>query len=293
MAELETLTQKTKKLLKNTTEGSISLHENVPLLLLKHTSPSELEATFYEPALCLILQGRKEVSTSQRRFSFGPGELLIVSHQIPVVSKVVEASEAKPYIALVLPLDMSIVRSLHHELADLPKSQDHPRSLDVNEAGAHLIDALYRLMNAARDKTDAIILMPQILREVHFRLLQADGGGMLRKLLQPSSHASKISKAISLIRLKYDQHLPVDDVAKSVGMSVSSFFHHFKAITDSTPLQYQKEIRLLEARRLLMSEGESVTLAALKVGYESPSQFSREYVRKFGSTPRSDLRAHT
>jgi AraC-like DNA-binding protein len=161
----------------------------------------------------------------------------------------------------------------------------------VNGASSHIIDSLFRLLNATQDATDAIVLLPQILREVHFRLLQAPCGGMLRNLLRPNSHASKISKAIALIRRKFSETLSIADVARSVGMSVSSFFHHFKAINESTPLQYQKNIRLLEARRLLMSEGESVTLTALKVGYESPNQFSREYVRKFGTTPSSDSKA--
>ncbi|MCG8332988.1 MAG: AraC family transcriptional regulator [Proteobacteria bacterium] len=291
MADIQELKNRAVELLGNSGGTQLILDEKNHFLLLKQDIPSDLTATFYEPALCLILQGRKEIFAGQRSFGFGVGELLIISHEIPVVSKITEASKSAPYIALVLGLDYSIIRDLHHEIAEIPLGKGHSRSLEVNKAGSHVVDSLFRLMNATQDETDFLVLLPQILREVHFRLLQAPCGGMLRNLLQHNSHATKISKAISLIRGKYTETLSVDGVARSVGMSVSSFFQHFKVITESTPLQYQKNIRLLEARRLLMSEGESVTETALKVGYESPNQFSREYVRKFGSTPSSDLKS--
>ena len=291
MADIQELTNKAVELLNNGKEAQLTLNKEIHFSLLKQCFPSELNATFYESALCLILQGRKEIIAGQRSFAFGVGELLIVSHEMPVVSQITEASESTPYIALVLRLDNSIIRGLHDEFAEIPFDMDRARSLEVNDASSPIIDSLFRLLNVTQDATDSIVLLPQILREVHFRLLQAPCGGMLRNLLRHNSHASKISKAISLIRCKYSEPLLVAEVARSVGMSVSSFFHHFKVITESTPLQYQKNIRLLEARRLLMSEGESVTLTALEVGYESPNQFSREYVRKFGSTPSSDSKA--
>ncbi|MDJ0624308.1 MAG: AraC family transcriptional regulator [Desulfocapsaceae bacterium] len=293
MADIQALTGRAIKLLKNSEEKQLMLNEDIHLLLLQHNFPSELTATFYEPALCLILQGRKEITAGQKTFSFGVGELLIVSHDIPVVSKVTEASESTPYIALVLRLNYSIIRALHHEFGEISQATNQARSLAVNDANSHVIDSLFRLLNATQDATDSVMLLPQILREVHFRLLQAPCGGMLRNLLRHNSHASKISKAIALIRSKYSEPLLISEVAGSVGMSVSSFFHHFKAITESTPLQYQKNMRLLEARRLLMNEGETVTQTALKVGYESPNQFSREYLRKFGSTPSSDMKTNS
>lgn len=130
-----------------------------------------------------------------------------------------------------------------------------------------------------------MVLYEQILREVHFRILQAPFGGMLRDLLKVDSHASNISKAIAMIRSQFNKTLSIPDIAKSVGMSTSSFHQHFKEITETTPLQYQKDLRLLEARRLIKSEAKTVTEAALKVGYESPNQFSREYTRKFSINP--------
>ena len=291
MAGLQELTNKAAELLNSKKETHLVLNEDIHLTLFKQCFPSELDATFYESALCLILQGRKEIIAGQRSFTFGVGELLIVSHEMPVASKVTEASEASPYIALILRLDKNIIRGLHDEFTEIPFDMDRTRSLEVNDVSSHIVDSLFRLLNATQDTTDSTILLPQILREVHFRLLQAPCGGMLRNLLRQNSHASKISKAISLIRYKYSEPLSVAEVARSVGMSASSFFHHFKFITESTPLQYQKNVRLLEARRLLMSEGKTVTLTALKVGYESPNQFSREYMRKFGSTPSKDSKA--
>lgn len=291
MADIQQLLQKASELLNMSKEVPLILNEEKYLLLLKQEFPSELDATFYEPALCLILQGRKEVIAGQRHFTFGVGQMLIVSHEMPVVSKIAEASKLEPYIALVLRLDMNIIRDMQHEIAEIPFDADRARSLEANDASEHMTDALFRLVNASQDPAESLVLFPQILREVHFRLLQATCGGMLRNLLRQNSHASKISKAISLIRCKYSEPMLFADVAKSVGMSASSFYHHFKVITESTPLQYQKNIRLLEARRLLTCEGESVTLTALKVGYESPNQFSREYARKFGSTPRSDAKS--
>lgn len=290
MADIQQLLQKASDLLNISKEVPLILNEEKYLLLLKQEFPSELDATFYEPALCLILQGRKEIIAGQLHFTFGVGQVLIVSHEMPVVSKIAEASESEPYIALVLRLDMNIIRELQFEIAENPFDANRARSLEVNDASDQMTDALFRLVNASQDRAESIVLLPQILREIHFRLLQVPCGGMLRNLLRQNSHASKISKAISLIRCKYSDPLSFADVAKSVGMSASSFYHHFKVITESTPLQYQKKIRLLEARRLLMSEGESVTITALKVGYESPNQFSREYLRTFGSTPSSDLK---
>lgn len=290
MADMQELKSRAVDLLNTGEDMSLTLNKKINFLLLQQHCPSGLDATFYEAVLCLVLQGRKEVVAGRRSLSFGAGELLIVSHEMPVVSKITEASPAAPYIALVLHLDYRIIRDLQHECAEIPVRTERARSLEVTRASSHLIDSLFRLLNASQDRTDSLVLLPQILREVHYRILQAPCGGMLRNLFLPNGHASNISKAISVIRSNYREALSVGDLARTVGMSVSSFFHHFKAITESTPIQYQKNIRLLEARKLLMTEGESVTLAALKVGYESPNQFTREYVRKFGSTPSSDAK---
>jgi AraC-like DNA-binding protein len=285
---IEKLIKKATQLLEHSVDGEILLREKDKFLLLKSSKTSELEATLYEPALCLILQGAKEVLTGERELRFGKGESLIVSHDIPVVSRIAEATIKKPYIALILGLDIAIVRSLYEEFGESALSMEGAKAIEVEKANEQLLDSLYRLMESTQNEIDSLVLFTQILREVHFRLLQAPYGGMLRDLLRIDSHASNISKAISIIRHKFNEPLSVSDVAKSVGMSTSSFHQHFKTITETTPLQYQKDLRLLEARRLIKVEGESVTAAALTVGYESPNQFSREYTRKFTINPRAD-----
>ena len=279
------------QLVENIDDGEFMLNEKSRFMIFKSSVTSDLYATFYEPALCLILQGSKEVTIGHRVVEFGVGESLIVSHELPVVSRITQASKDKPYLALILGINLNIIRSLYDEFGESAMLMEGSRSLEIDQAGDDLLDPLYRLVNSSQNKIDSLVLFSQILREVHFRLLQAKYGGMLRELLRVDSHASNISKAISIIRSQFMNKLSVPDLAKSVGMSTSSFHHHFKSITESTPLQYQKDLRLLEARRLITTERESVTSAAFEVGYESPNQFSREYTRKFGVNPSSDSRS--
>lgn len=278
------------QLLKDTEDNVLFLDKKSGLLLLKSTQNTELTATFYDPVICLVLQGSKQVVTRERAITFGSGESLIVSHGLPVVSKIMGATQEHPYIALVLGIDITIIRSLYDAFGEsaLPIQTGH--AIAIQKASDALLESLYRLLQASQNELDALVLYSQILREVHFRLLQAPFGGMLRDLLSGNSNTSNISKAITFIRSHFDQTISVTEVAKSVGMSISSFHQHFKTITESTPLQYQKELRLLEARRLIKIEGKSVTETALKVGYESPNQFSRDYTRKFSINPSVDLK---
>jgi AraC-like DNA-binding protein len=287
---LQNLIKRSLQIVENIADGEFVLNGKSRFLLLKSSITSDLNATLYEPVLCLILQGSKKVAVGTRDIEFTAGESLIVSHELPVVSRITQASKDKPYLALVLGIDLNIIRSFYEEFGESAMLMDGSRSLEVDQVSNELLDSLYRLVNASQNKIDSLVLFPQILREVHFRLLQARYGGMLRELLRVDSHASNISKAISIIRSQFVNTLSVPELAKSVGMSTSSFHHHFKSITESTPLQYQKDLRLLEARRLITTERESVTSAALRVGYESPNQFSREYTRKFGINPSSDSR---
>lgn len=287
---IQSLISKSLQIIGEREDGPFVLDEESRFMLLKSGVTSDLNATLYEPVICLILQGSKEVTVGTRSVEFGTGESLIVSHELPVVSRITRASEDRPYLALVLGIDLNIIRGLYEEFGESAMLMDGSRALEVDQTGNELLDALYRLLNSSQNRIDSLVLFPQILREVHFRLLQAPYGGMLRELLKVDSHASNISKAIAIIRNQFMDTLLVPELAKSVGMSISSFHNHFKSITESTPLQYQKDLRLLEARKLIATKGESVTAAALKVGYESPNQFSREYTRKFGVNPSSDSR---
>ncbi|MDX1407575.1 MAG: AraC family transcriptional regulator [Saprospiraceae bacterium] len=258
------------------------------LILLRYTQPTELEATLYEPVICLILQGRKTTMLGNRRVALGPGESLIVSHDLPVVSQVTRASMAEPYLAMILTLDLGMLRSLYAELGGVDRTNGDAHALQGSRTDPKLMDALARYLDISHRPTERHVLGPLYLREIHFRLLMAPHGGMLRKLLRLESSASQITRAIAWIRQHYKESILVPELAKEMGMSVSSFHKYFKEITATSPLQYQKTLRLLEARRLLTAEALSVAETAFRVGYESPTQFSREYTRKFGSAPSRD-----
>lgn len=254
------------------------------LQILARSTPGALEASLYEPVLCLILRGAKQVAIAEQSLSFGPGECLLVSHDLPVTSRIIRA----PYLAVVFQVDVATVRALQHQVA-ADVDDESAQSAEVHRAEPELLDAIGRYLALADVPSDAAVLGPLVAKEIHYRLLTAPYGAMLRNLVRRDSHASAIARAIDHIRRGIRTPIVVPDLARKVGMSASSFHKHFKKITSTTPLQYQKELRLLEARRLLTTRGTSVTAAAYGVGYESASQFSREYARKFGVPPSQDL----
>lgn len=269
--------------------GEVPIFTSVPgFVVLCNRRPTKLEGNLYNPIICLILQGGKETHIGPRKVSLGRGESLIVSHDLPVMAQITEASTAKPYVAVVLSIDLQIIRSLYDQIEEAGNFQSQISALDAAKADGELVNAMRRLFQLVDNPTEAGVMVPLVLREIHFRILLAKNGGMLRQLLMRDSHASRITKAINLIQKEYAAPLAVTDLANIAGMSTSSFHEHFKAVTSSTPLQYQKDLRLLQARQLMLDGTHSVSSVAYEVGYESPTQFSREYSRKFGKTPRSD-----
>jgi AraC-like DNA-binding protein len=258
------------------------------LTLMRSERATPIEATCYEPVICLILQGRKEIEFGPRRVSAGRGQSIIVSHDLPIRSRIVEASAARPYLVAVVRLDVGTLRSLTDGVDDTGPAGTDQVALGVSTAGAEVVDTLRRLVTLADNPADADVLAPLVLTELHYRLLQADHSTMLRRLLRRDSHASRIAKAIARIREDLAEPLSVPELARVATMSASTFHQHFKEVTATTPLQYQKSLRLLEARRRIRDEGRSVTEAAFEVGYQSSTQFSREYLRTFGVAPRED-----
>ncbi|MCY0096179.1 AraC family transcriptional regulator [Hoeflea ulvae] len=258
------------------------------LYVHRQSKPSPFEATIYHPVICLNLQGRKQVAVGERSAEFGLGQSLIVSHDLPVAARVTEASPEHPYLAIIVALDIAILRGLSEEIGDTARGNHRAGALATSITDAALVDAMSRYFALVGDPLEARVMAPLILKEIHFRLLMASHGGMLRQLMQRDSHASRISRAIGRIRTGYRSPLTVAGLAEEAGMSPSSFHDHFKQITGTTPLQYQKDMRLMEARRLIAFDGLSVSSAAYEVGYESATQFSREYSRKFGTPPRAD-----
>lgn len=251
------------------------------LHVLRHHRPTAFEATVYDPMLCLILQGKKQMRIGARDLRVGAGECALVSHDIPMDSRVLEA----PYLVVLLGIRLDVLRGLYEDLGELASATERARAVEVHRADPPLLDAVSRYLACARSATDTRVLAPALLREVHYRLLQSPLGDMLRGLAHAESHASGIARAIAILRRDFRAKIVVEDLARTVGMSVSAFHKHFKSVTTSSPLQYQKHLRLLEARRALVSGRGNVGTVAFDVGYESASQFSREYTRAFGKPP--------
>jgi AraC-like DNA-binding protein len=256
------------------------------LSVLRRESPSNIEAVVYEPVLCLILQGSKVTSIGDQSVKLGPGDALIVSHDLPVVSRITKASAREPYLAVILKLDLQLIRSLYEQVIDAFTPSISVRSLSVAKIDDTWLAPLIRYIDLINNRFDANVLGPATLQEIHYRLLQSDLGGMLRNLLVTDSHASRIAKAIQKLRAEYRSTIKLHDLAQSAAMSASSFHAHFKAVTGTTPLQYQKDLRLIAAQTLLATSRRSVSEVAYSVGYESPNHFSRDYSRKFGFAPK-------
>jgi AraC-like DNA-binding protein len=257
--------------------------------LFVQPNPAGLQAYIYEPVLCLILQGGKEVISGNQRVDVRQGDALLVSHHLPVLSRITEASAEKPYMALILSIDLQLVRSLYSEVGLGDSGVANGKSLAAGPAQSQWVEPLTRYLDLFDKPIDARVLGPALLREIHYRLLTSTIGAMLQNLLLLDSHASRIAKATYKLRNEFRMPIAVASLAKEAGMSPTAFHEHFKEVTGTTPLQYQKDLRLTEARNLLLNTGQKVAEAAFAVGYESPAQFSRDFSRKFGSSPRDSL----
>lgn len=258
------------------------------LSIYRRDAVSDIEGLIYEPVICLILQGSKVTSIGDQSVELRPGDALLVSHDLPVLSRITLASTEEPYIALILALDLKLVRGLYERVGDALSPPARARSLSAAPAETAWLEPLGRYIALAGNPVDARVLGPSVLGEIHYRLLMSPMGGMLRNLVSVGSHASRIARAIRLIRSEFRAALSVSKLAAAAGMSASSFHSHFRSVTGTTPLQYQKDLRLIEARSILAGGGSSVSSAAFAVGYESPTHFSRDYSKKFGSPPSRD-----
>ncbi|MDV4145864.1 AraC family transcriptional regulator [Shimia sp. FJ5] len=255
------------------------------LHVFQRDETSAFEASIYDPVICLILRGSKETHIGAQSVVLQRGDALLVSHDLPVMSRITQT----PYCALILSIDIGIVRSFYVQVGEVAHETQAARSLSASVAQGALLEALGRYLRLMEDPLEAQVLGPLILRELHYRLLISPIGGMLRNLLAVDSHASRVAKAITRIRRDFREPLVVADLAQVAGMSQSSFHEHFKAVTGTTPLQYQKDLRLIEAQSLLREGQRSVATTSFEVGYESPTHFSRDYSRKFGCSPKHHL----
>ncbi|RSU45213.1 AraC family transcriptional regulator, partial [Sphingomonas sp. S-NIH.Pt15_0812] len=256
--------------------------------LIRADAPSTPTPAVYEASLCLIAQGSKRVSIGEHSVVYDAAHYLLVSVDLPLVGHVLDASPERPYLCCKIDLDAAMLADLMASEGGGMARTDLP-VLGVYPGDPDLIDAACRLVGLL-DRPDTIrALAPLIEREILYRLLTGPHGPMLRHVATAGSHLNQVSRAIAAIRRRFDAPIRIDDVAAEAGMSSSSLHVHFKAITRMTPLEYQKQLRLQEARRLMLAEGATASTAGFAVGYESPSQFSREYRRLFGAPPRADV----
>ena len=266
------------------------LAEALPGLTLHRASaPTPPSYGVSSPAFCIIAQGSKEVLLGDNLYRYDPAHYLLATVEMPTVSQVVEASPEKPYLSVRLQLDPNLVSSVIVEAGHLvPRNPANVRGIDVSPLDANMLDATVRLIRLAECPDEARILGPMIIREMIYRLLMGAQSERLRHLAVMGGQLHRIITVIERLRKDFDQPLRIDDMAQDIGMSVSGLHHHFKAVTAMSPLQFQKQLRLQEARRLMLTEHLDAASAGYRVGYDDPSYFSREYKSLFGNPPMRD-----
>ncbi|GKT23049.1 AraC family transcriptional regulator [Acidovorax sp. SUPP3334] len=265
------------------------------LYLVRRTAPSAVERAVEQPLVCLVLQGRKRVAVGSRTASYAAGDTMIVTANVPTASRISQASIAQPYLAIALELDPAVITDL---VLGSPECGAPPSAADTGDTGdgadaadtadEDLRDAVRRLVRLLDRPESLAVLKDGLIREIHHWLLRGRQGAAGRHLGLPDSHARRIARAVALLRAEPAQPVPIERLAAAAGMSRSAFHLHFRAITSLSPLQFQKALRLMEARRLILSQGKSMSQVAFEVGYESASQFSREYARMHGRPPTKD-----
>lgn len=257
------------------------------LKIVKYSQKEKIE-NVYLPSICLVLQGQKDTILGEEIYRYQSGEYVLASAQLPVTGNIVTASKDKPYIGLFIEFDPVTVIEILKDLPSLRPSVKSQRALYVSKSDETLLNAFVRLVDCLDNLDQSTVLAPLIIKEIIFRLVISNQGDVLRQFGMVGTQAAKVRAAISDIVTNYAGKIDINHLASKVGMSPSSFHQHFKDVTAMSPLQYQKNVRLLEARRLLVSGPDDAATVAFKVGYESPSQFSREYARFYGAPPKAD-----
>jgi len=261
------------------------------LLLSRRTAPTAPASATYEPSLAVVAQGRKRADLAGTTFIFDESRYLLTSLDLPVICNVIEASEEVPYLCFVLKLEMPVVRELlSREEIQAPAAPSDRPAMATGETTAELLAACCRLVDLLNTPQDIPFLSSLIQREIIYRILRGPEGARLRAIATLGDQSHRTAKAIAWVRANYAKPLRVEDLAKIAGMGVSTLHHHFRALTSMSPLQYQKQLRLQAARERMLMDGLDAASAAFEVGYESASQFNREYSRFFGQPPMRDIR---
>jgi AraC-like DNA-binding protein len=261
------------------------------LLLSRRTAPTAPASATYEPSLAVVAQGRKRADLGGTTFIFDESRYLLTSLDLPVICNVIEASEEVPYLCFVLKLEMPVVRELlSREEIHAPETPSDKPAMATGETTADLLDACCRLADLLNTPQDIPFLSGLIQREIIYRILRGPEGARLRAIATLGDQSHRTAKAIAWIRANYAKPLRVEDLAQIASMGVSTLHHHFRTLTAMSPLQYQKQLRLQAARGRMLIDGLDAASAAFEVGYESATQFSREYSRLFGQPPMRDIR---
>ena len=258
--------------------------------LARASSPTEPVQSVFPPSFCFVAQGSKRALLGEEVFRYDPQHYLIYTVALPLTFQVEEASEERPYLGFRLDLEPALVASVIMESnIRLKKGDASTKAMNVSSVDADLLDAVVRLVRLVETPAERKVLAPLIIREIVYRLLIGGQGARLSHILASSGETRRISKAIGHLREHFDEQLKMEEIARELGMSVSGFHHHFKSVTSMSPLQFQKHLRLQEARRLMLGEDMDAASAGFRVGYEDPSHFSREYKRHFGAPPHGDI----
>jgi AraC-like DNA-binding protein len=245
--------------------------------------------SLYQPSLCVIVQGAKQVTLHDETLHYSPAQHLLASVDLPLIGEVTQATPENPYYCIQLDLDAPILSELIEQLHLPPVPRVAQLGIFVTQTDEQLLDAVTRLICLLDTPDDIPYLAPLLIREIHYRLLKSEAGLRIAQFALQGSHTQRIAQAIQILKEKYNEPLTVEALASAVHMSPSSFHAHFKAVTAQSPLQYQKRLRLMAARQLMLSGAANAASAAYRVGYESASQFSREYARAYGAPPATDV----
>jgi AraC-like DNA-binding protein len=263
------------------------------LVLIRTSEPSEPLPTVYDPAVCVVAQGRKQVMLADEVYVYDPEKYLVVTVDLPVVGQVIEATPAQPYLCLKLDLDPGQLSALMMEVGQgIPRNPKADRlglGLAISPVEPALLDAVVRLLRLLETPQDIPILAPLIEREILYRLLFGEYSERLRQIALADSRMVSVSRAITWLKQNFAEPFRIETIAREARLSPSALHHSFKSVTAMSPLQYQKQLRLQEARRLMLAQALDAATASHHVGYESPSQFSREYSRLFGAPPSRDI----
>ncbi|HHF3150722.1 TPA: AraC family transcriptional regulator N-terminal domain-containing protein [Vibrio diabolicus] len=285
--------EKLAKHIEKWANGANQYDTEIPgLRFSRWATPTPPTSYTHNPSICLIAQGRKRVLLGEDSFVYDANHFLISSVDLPIIANIIEASEDKPYLGVIMELDLTEISQLivDSELT-FNQSKEAQKGIAVGELSEPLLDAFLRLIELLDEGQSIKILAPIIKREIFYRLLITEQGARLNQIVTAGSHSNQIAKAIDWLKNNFVKPLSVNELAAYSGMSKSAFYTHFRSMTSMTPLQFQKKLRLSEARRLMLTENLDAMATTFKVGYESPSQFSREYSRLFGAPPSKDIKS--